>query len=258
MDFQRKVCGIPSPLAVTVVCLIFVYLYVFGRPTMFIWSARQEAAHDPKLALVPTPLPDTSVSTTPGTTVTFFGYQFEVPWQGPVAVKNPGNDYLAVAYSDSIGKPLMFFNPANDRGMKITRQELKAKGQDPSSADVFLNAHSDYDVERSVLYATPAQLSLVFPSRKDVWVAAFLTIKQSRALGADTGLYSLEFGQLRGFQMGDPSRARNVRVEVFDRDDREFEFGFGCKPDPEYASKQGFGQRDINRVLQTLRPARTP
>jgi hypothetical protein len=221
---------------------------------MFVWQAKQDAARDPKLALVPIPLPDTSISTTPGTTVTFFGYQFEVPWEGRVSVRNPGDDHLAVAFG-AVGKPLMFFNPANNPGVvEAARSALKERGEGPRNADAFLDAHSDYDLVRSTLYATPAQLSLVFPGKEAVYTATRLMIKQSEALGAETGLYSFRIGQLRGFQIGDPSRARNVRVIGFDGDDHKFEFGFGCVPGPEYGSKQGFSQTDINRVLQTLRP----
>jgi len=229
-----------------VVCSILPYAYFFGRATMLVWHAKQEAAHDSKLALVPIPLPDASISATPGTTVTFFGYQFEVPGEGQVSVRNPGDDHIVVAYG-AVGKPLMFLNPANNRGLVETTRTR--------NADAFLDAHSDYDLVRSTLYATPAQLSLIFPGKEAVYTATRLMIKQTEALGAETGLYSFRIGHLRGFQLGDPSRARNVRVIGFDESDRRLEFGFGCVPGPEYASKQGFNQPDINRVLETLRPA---
>jgi len=236
--------------------LILVYAYFFGRPTMFVWQAKQESASDPKLALVPIPLSDTSISTTPGTIVTLFGYQFEVPWQGQVAVRNPGDDHLAVVYSAAVGKPLMFFNPAKNGGLvETTRAELKARGEDPRIADAYLDAHSDYDLIRSTLYTTPAQLSLIFPGKNAVYAATRLMIKRTEAVGAETGLYSFQIGQLRGFQIGDPSRARNVRVIGFDRGDNRFEFGFGGVPGHQYVSKQGFNQAEINRVLQSLRSA---
>lgn len=103
-------------IVTVVVCLILGYVYVFGRPTMFVWQAKRQAARDTKLAVVPTPLPDTSISTTAGTVVTLFGYQFEVPWQGQVVVKNPGDDYLAVVYKGWQDKPLMFLVQRRIRG----------------------------------------------------------------------------------------------------------------------------------------------
>jgi len=245
-----------SSLAIVVIvaCLILAYAYFFGPATMFIWQAKQEAARNPGLARVPIPLPDTSISSNPGTSVTLFGYQFEVPWQGQVIVKTSG-DYAADVHTVS-GKPFVFFNPANEpRVVKSLQQGLKERGEDPRNADLVLNSHSDYELERSVLYATPAQLSLVFPRKKEVWAAVSLMVKQAEAQGAETGLYSFQIGELRGFQIGDPSRARSVRVKAFDGDDRESEFVFGFSPGPDYSSKQGFTQTDINTVLQTLRPS---
>ncbi len=251
MNFQSKGSGTPWPPLAVAISLMFVYVYFFGGPTMLVWRAKQDAARDPRLALVPTLLSDTSVSASPGTRVTFFGYQFEVPWQGQATVKNAG-DYIAVAFNASATKSLEFVNPANSLGLvKTTRAGLKERGLDPRNADLVLNAGSDYDLMRSILYAAPAQLSLVFPRKKDVWAATFLMMKEVEVRGAEAGLYSFQIGQLRGFQIGDPSRARNVRVESFDADDRKFEFVFGCKP----GSDASFKQTEINRVLQTLQRA---
>lgn len=135
--------------------------------------------------------------------------------------------------------------------MKTTRAGLKERGIDPRNTDAVLNASSDYDLVRSILYATPAQLSLVFPRKRAISAATFLMIKQTEILGAETGLYSFQIANLSGFQKGDPSRTRNVQVEAFDGADREYKFVFGCMP----GSDLGFKQKDVNRVLQTLRPA---
>lgn len=217
---------------------------------MLVWRMRQEAARDPNLALVPIPLPETLISTIPGTTVEFFGYEFEVPWQGQVNVKNPG-DFIAVAYSASVGYSLGFFNPAKNGPLKVLRKDLEERGKNENIAEEMLGAQSDYDLERSILNATPSQLSLFFPRRKEVYAAVRLMIKPATAVGAETGLYSFKNGQLRGFQFGDPSRAQNIRIEAFDDEDRKFEFVFGSKPGSSFTLKQV----EINRVLQTLRPA---
>jgi hypothetical protein len=250
MAIPKKVCGIPFPVAV-VIALILVYAYIFGRPTILIWYARQEAAHNPRVAMVPMPLPDTSISTTPGNTVAFFGWQFEVPWQGPVAVKNPG-EYIAVAYMPLSQRTIGFFNPAENKGLlEPLRQELKNRGMDPRNADEFLGAQSDYDLERNIWYTTPAQLSLIFPRRKAVFAATRLMIKGTQEREASTGVYAFTIGLLRGFQFGDPARVSSVHVDGFDEQDRKFEFIIGSKPGPMSALKQS----EINRVLQTLRAA---
>jgi hypothetical protein len=246
----RKFCGVPFPWAV-VIAVILAYAYIFGRPTILVWYVRQEAAHNPGAAMIPTPLRDTSISTTPGTTVTFFGYQFELPWQGPVAVKNPG-DYLAVAYPSSGQITVGFFNPAKNEGLvKAMRDDLKKRGMDPRNFDALLGAQSDYEMERAIWYTTPAQLSLLFPRRKEVFAATRLMIKGVEEREARTGVYAFAIGTLHGFQFGDPARANSIHIDAFDDQDQKFEFLFGSKSGFTSALKQG----EINRVLQTLLPA---
>jgi hypothetical protein len=78
-----------------------------------------------------------------------------------------------------------------------------------------------------------------------------LNIKSSLNPQARTGLYSFTFGKLRGFQLGDPAKSHSVQVDAFDDQDRKLEFVFASKPGPVFTVTQA----DINRVLQTLRPA---
>jgi hypothetical protein len=249
MNSRRKICGMPMPAAVAI-GLILVYAIIFGRPTIFVWVVKDETAHDPIAAMVPIPLPDTSISATPGQIVRFFGYQFEVPWQEPVSVKNPG-DYLALAYSPSDKRSVGFFNPAHNSALVAeVRDNLKSHGVNPQAANDFLNAQSDYDLDRSILFSTPDQLSLVFPRRKEVFVAARLMIKHIRERESETGMYLFEIGNLHGFQFGNPERADMIHVDAYDDQGLKFEFIIGIK----HGSAPRLTQAEINRVLQTLQP----
>jgi len=250
MNLRRKVCGIPLPAAVAI-ALIFAYAFIFGKQTMWVWQVRQETADDPRVAVVPIPLLDASVSTTPGHTIIFFGYQFEVPWQGHGEVKNSW-DIIAVAHSPSGDLTIALVNPANrQNALKDVRQKLKERGVDSSRFDPFLGYRSEYDLERATLFATPSQLSLFSPYRKEVSAANLLLEKQGMIRSAGRSLYSFQFGRLRGFQIGDPTRVGRVTVDAFDDQNGKFEFTFECKPAPAPA----LNQSDINRVLQTLQPA---
>jgi hypothetical protein len=64
----------------------------------------------------------------------------------------------------------------------------------------------------------------------------------------EKGLYSLEIGGLRGFKFGDPTRAKNVRIEAFDNQDQSLNFFFGSKSE----TSPALTQPEINRVLQTF------
>jgi hypothetical protein len=210
---------------------------------------KRGAAKDPYLAKVPIPISDTTISDAPGTTVTSFGYEFEVPWLAQVKVSE---DLRAVALSRSGEKVVGFMNPTRLRGpLNDLRQRAIEGGKDPRIVEYFFDAQSDYDLERSTLYATPDQLSLIFPGRKKALAALRLNFKQLQEKQAETGLYSFKTGQLGGFQFGDPRRAKSVQVEAFDDQDRKLEFVFSSKS----PTNLMITQADINRVLQTFHPA---
>jgi len=110
---------------------------------------------------------------------------------------------------------------------------------------------SSYDFDRALLNTTPSQLTYILPGKKVVRTAVLLMLKPLGTLDAQTGLYSFETDHLRGFQNGDPKKTKTVMVEVFDAQDHEFQFAFGNRSYP----KGDLTQADINRFLQTLRPA---
>jgi hypothetical protein len=69
-----------------------------------------------------------------------------------------------------------------------------------------------------------------------------------------SGLYSFKWHEVGCFQIGDPSNDLHVEVRCFDRGDHEFYFLVGARKE----SESKISQRDINRVLQSLRPAIRP
>jgi hypothetical protein len=246
----RKFCGIPLLLPLVIAAaLALTYAHFFATRTEFIWRMKQEAARDHYLARVPIPIQDTTISGAPGTTVTSFGYEFELPWPAEV---NVSEDIRAVALSQSEEKAVAFMNPTKFRGpLNDLRQRAKEGGEDLRILEYLFGAQSDYYLERSTLYATPDQLSFIFPGRKKALAALWLSFKQIREKEAETGLYSFKTGQLRGFQFGDPRRAKSIVVEAFDDQDRKLEFVFSNK----FPTNLTITQAEINRVLQTFHPA---
>jgi len=248
MNPTNKIWGLPFPLAGFFV-LVLTYVWIFGRATYFVWMEKNHAAKSPRLAIIPVPLSDTSISSAPGKTVSYFGYQFEAPSE--VKELRVANS-IALVGSGSGQWVVGFFNPATSRGFVSTgRDELGPLFGEVARIYGEDNVKSDYDLVRAILNASPSQLSLIFPRIKEVRAATFMMLKETEILGGETGLYSFEIGHLRGFQLGDPARTKNVHVKAFDAENHKFEFLFGGKPGPDL----GLAQADINRVLQTLRPA---
>ena len=56
------------------------YLLFFGVQTFFIWETRRVARKQPVVWTMPAQLSDLSVSRASGKRLSYFGYEFEVPW----------------------------------------------------------------------------------------------------------------------------------------------------------------------------------
>jgi len=230
--------------------VVLAYIWVFGRATAFIWYVKSEVAKNPKLVLVPVPLSDTSLPPDQGTTLTAFGYQFEVPWKMN-EVKRKAT-IIESFQSESGQEILSLWDPFSKKGgAKIMRET--PGGTSPAMAMVYgpTAIQSDYDFEQAIAFATPAQLSFFMPRVKEVRAGVFLLLKPLVTTDAETGFYSFQTEHLRGFQNGDPAKAKNVIVKAFDVEDRIFEFIFSNKS----AGTGSITQADINMVMQTLRPA---
>jgi len=56
------------------------YAWFFGVQTFFIWETRNAARKEPIAWITPLQLSDLSISQAPGKRLSYFGYEFEVPW----------------------------------------------------------------------------------------------------------------------------------------------------------------------------------
>jgi hypothetical protein len=248
MAIPKKLCGIPFPLALAVAAVL-AYAWLFGGATILVWQIKKEAARNPALAMVPVPLSDTSISTARGSTLTKFGYQFDVPWKMK-ETKETGT--IAIFRSESGQEAIMFWDPAEIKGpVKLMKDTPGVQLGALASVYGAKAIQSNYDFDQAVVNSTPSQLSYVLPRRKEVRAAVLLMLKPIEMIDSETGFYSFETQNLRGFQNGNPAEAKNVIVKAFDVQDRQFEFVFGNRSYPD----SGLTQADINLILHTLRPA---
>jgi hypothetical protein len=243
----RKTCGIPIPLAI-VIGLILTYAWIFMKPTYLVWLVKNEAAHNPSLAVVPVPLSDTSISAVQGTTLTAFGYQFDVPWKMK-ELKHAGA--IAIFASEPEQEAIMFWDPAKTAGLvKIMKDSPGTPVKEMAVVYGENTIRSNYDFHHALVNSTPSELSYFLPGRTVVRAAVLLMLKPMEMIDAETGIYSFNTEHLRGFQNGDPAKAKNVMIKAYDSEDREFQFVFGSKVYP----STGLTQADINLALQSLRP----
>src|SRR5258708_40131545 len=95
-----------------------VLIEILGPSMSIFFTARWEARKLPGVKVTPQPLLDYSVSDAPGTVLSYFGYEFEVPWNASFKQKGagrPGKGGLVQLQFDS-GQNVAFIVHANQVG----------------------------------------------------------------------------------------------------------------------------------------------
>jgi hypothetical protein len=234
--------------AVTALLLVATWLY--GLQLRNWMRARQLQKSHPALALVPHPLRDTSIASDPGITLAEFGYRFDVPWTQIQAHETAA---VTALYRFPGGFGLTVWNATELTTTIKMMREAAARNKHPFTN--FLGARTEYELLNSELQATPGQLSPFMPRLEAYRRSMLLSLKQMDLPGEATAdLYSFAWKGWRGFQLGDPEQNRVVEVRCFDANDREVRFFFAV----ERGSNTNISQPDINKVVQSLRPAEKP
>lgn len=234
-------------LGITVlVCVI--YAWFFGFQTMMVLETRSIARSAPIVRETPHPLPDLSVSGAPGRKLSYFGYDFEVPWDDLDESKTqlyPTRVVLAFRSSKAV-----IFSIVPPRSFVSMIESIGAKD---TSRQIYVNApfQSDYAMWKLILETTPDKVTLMSPRKELTSVPTLLTIK-AIAIPEQSGIFSLQTKEYKGFQWGNPeSRSKHVIADLFS-DDSSIEFVFFGK---DSGQTPGISQADINRVLQTVHKA---
>jgi hypothetical protein len=193
------------------------------------------------------PLDTTETSPSAGNGLSYFGVSFETPWSEVGKVKLWAS---AVRVQFKEGQFVFLWNPkqAVDPA-RVSKDAAAARGRD--IADVYGEdaVKSNYAFLRTVLYLTPAQVSLFSGFKTIVRDAVFLQLKHLEMKGAETGLYFFQLGTVKGFQKGDPAKVPVVLIEAFDAQDRDYQVWVGKT----LGTRGQVTQQDINLILSTLR-----
>jgi len=232
-------------LAITgLLCLI--YLWFFGAATMFTLEARYVGWKMPDVKKTPAELPDQSIAEVAGRKLTYFGYDFDVPWDIDETKSKQIGQMQLVAFRSgnslviSRSGPKEFvttFLHSNPAGLRALYGE-----------NVF---QSDYSLKELIFEVTPNKVGLLTPRREAVGDAMLLVMKGIMIpRGGESDIYRIRTGDFRGFQFGDPrNRLRSLTVEIYDGDGG---LGFIFTQSPN-DSAPPITQAVINRVIQSLR-----
>lgn len=236
------VLAIASLLCVT-------YLWFFGVATMIVLEARYIGWKTPIVKKIPTELPDQSITGVSGQKLSYFGYDFELPWEIDQAKSKQVQEMQLIAFRSgntllvSRMAPREFVNGFLSTG-KADSAGLKAL----YGEDVL---QSDYLLKGRILEVTPDEVGLFTPRKQAVGSAMLLIMKGiMMPFGADSGIYRIRTGGFQGFQFGDPrSRPRSLDLEIYNEDGG---LGF-IFSQPQNTSDTAVTQAEINRVIQSVR-----
>lgn len=222
-----------------------------GPPLTISYIVRREAKELPWINVAPQPLKDYSVSDAPGTTLSYFGYSFEVPWNAPFNAKagteNSSTSGI-VGGGFTTGQGLVIIAPADQSGLFSQITHDKSLGME-NVGMIFggLTKLSAYDQYSALLNMTPSKVR-AFGPRADAIRAQMLLMFKGIALpsGLQTGAFSFKFPNKRGFQIGDPRKSRRIDLEVLDLAGHYVEIVCIARKDVQLT------QPELNRILSSL------
>lgn len=209
----------------------------------------------PVAKIVPIDLKDKSVSKTPGEKLSYFGYDFELPWsdldetQTKLYPKdNPKKSRVDLRFHSGL-RLLVTVVPAREWINGLT-EEMKVSPQRIESTF----GSSDYPLVKAIYEFTPDKMNRWSLSPRVHAREEFFLIIKSIALlkSANTGIFNIQNEGFKGFQQGDPQvRQDGIDVHLFS-DEGSVEFIFFQK---DYQKPAGITQAEINRVIGSLRKA---
>ena len=227
------------------IAILYLLLYLFAPPLMILYTLREYTKSFPALKVTPQPLADYSVSGIPGKTLSYFGYEFTVPWNSSFKEKG-GIGTMGLKFES--GQNLILFVSPNADGL------LTEVSKDPSMhmevlRDTFpeLVKRSAYD-QLATLYGIAPSSVHAFGSRTDTYRGmTLLTMKMMVAPAAlPTGVFSFNFFGKRGFQIGDPRNSNRVVLDICDVEGHNIEILLSTN------DNNRLTQPEVNRIVSSF------
>lgn len=234
------------------IAFLAVLFTLLGPPFGILIAKRMEARKVPAVKVAPRELVDYSVSNSSGTTLSYFGYEFDVPWDAHFK-QRLGKGLVSLQFES--GQSLIFIVPENQSGLltEIVEDHSLNMG-DLRLIFGDLMKRSAYDQYGVLLNTTPESIQPFGPRAEAVRGVTLLTIKAiAFGPGLESGAFSFGLPGKRGFQIGDPLKSRRVDLEVFDTTGHHIEISCG--------STNGnirFSQPELNRILTSLHAVSVP
>jgi hypothetical protein len=198
---------------------------------------------DSNLDLVPITLPDRSVASMSGMVVETYGFSFQIPWKDGAKAREEDNVYVVGFPGAKVG--VLAFNPT------VALNSARMMGLDPKVARILgeETVRSNYDLMAAEMETTREQVRWWRTPKHNARCFMLLGMK-SMALSDSTALYAVNFGQVRGFQEGNPAQPPyRVHLDLFDAADQHYEIQISA-----HNSRPALTQAEANAIVASLRP----
>jgi hypothetical protein len=241
-----------SLIALSTLVLVATTLFWVAPVALSIWTARKVSS---RARSVPVELTDKSVSPAANTKLTYFGYEFDLPWSDidPSRSKTLHVNQAVIIFRSGLQMSVTAL-PSKEFINGIAGSYATPQTVAPFIVSEFgvEATRSDYEFLRRLYNFTPEKMNRWALSPATHYrESAFLTIKYIALLpwAADSGIFSVRNAEYRGFQQGNPqSRPTGIVVSLYS-DDGGIEFVFNQR---NYQNSAGVSQAEINRVIQSV------
>jgi hypothetical protein len=178
--------------------------------------------------------------------LSYFGYEFEVPWKASFK-ERVGKGLVALQFQS--GQDIVFSVPANQRGLLTELvQDESMHMQNLGAIFGDLMNRSAYDQYSALLNTTPSSIRAFGPRAESARGTILLTLKAiTMGPGLGSGAFTFELPGKRGFQVGDPRKSKRVDIELFDSGGRYVEFSCATT-----SSSVKLSQPELNRILKSI------
>jgi hypothetical protein len=214
----------------------------------------------PQIArVVPTDLKDNSVSEARGKKLSYFGYEFEIPWndldksQITLYPKDkPEKTRVELRFRSGLRLLVTAIPPRRWSGSLAENFDVSPQAIEAGFGHETMK--SDYSFIKTLYEFTPDKMNHWVAFQRAHTRDEFLLIIKSIALpkAAETGIFNLQNQNYRGFQQGNPQVRQSEIVADLYSDEGSVELIFLQK---DYRSSSGVTQPEINRIVQSLHKA---
>ena len=223
---------------------VFAVFWLIGETMEWLapWrEARSMLRDNPCLGVTPTPMPDRSVAPLSGSQLVLFGISLQTPWNGMGTISLEPGDAEVPFPEQHIA--IRLFEPGSDWFLnKMWR--LTERGQAGKTIV------SSYNLMAAEMTVTPDQVKWWRRPNQNEATSFLLELKSMNLDGLGT-IYTIDSGELHGFQLGNPAIAPyRVRLDLYDAADQHYQF----RIDPKDRNRPILTQAEINAMVASIKP----